>query len=170
MPQPVPKRPVNLVPAKKGDIFSLGAITIRVMEDGSRTDNRIGAAEFLLPPKTPGPPPHWHEMHDETFLVTQGRLKFHNCIPSEGAESTDIVADEGDYVVVPTRAPHTFSNPYDEEAKVFITFTPAFYINYFKLLGSLAEEGKPVSKEANINAMLNYATIPLARYEVQVPQ
>ncbi|KAK4996206.1 hypothetical protein LTR66_004127 [Elasticomyces elasticus] len=112
MPQSIPKRPVNPVPAKKGDIFSLGTITIRVMEDGSRTNA-------------------W---------------------------------------VVPTRAPHTLANPYDEEAKVFITFTLAFYINYFKSLDSMAEEGKPVSKEANIDAMLNHATIPLARYEVHVPQ
>ena len=33
-----------------------------------RTDNRIGSAEFTLPPGTKGPPAHWHEMHDETFL------------------------------------------------------------------------------------------------------
>jgi len=29
--------PVNFVAAKKGDIIKLGAITCRVMEDGSRT-------------------------------------------------------------------------------------------------------------------------------------
>lgn len=36
----------------------------------TRTDNRIGSAEFTLPPGTKGPPAHWHEMHDETFLVS----------------------------------------------------------------------------------------------------
>ncbi|KAK5011504.1 hypothetical protein LTR28_001221 [Elasticomyces elasticus] len=127
MPQSIPKRPVNPVPAKKGDIFSLGTITIRVMEDGSRT-------KYLLKQKT--------------------------YMPTDGLDAW----------VVPTRAPHTLANPYDEEAKVFITFTLAFYINYFKSLDSMAEEGKPVSKEANIDAMLNHATIPLARYEVHVPQ
>ena len=89
-------------------------------------------------------------MHDETFLVTQGnrsagkitrlgtdvspgKMQFH------GLRGNTIVADLGDYVTVPTRAPHTFSNPYDEEAKFFNTYTPAHYINYFKLLATLGE-------------------------------
>lgn len=72
----------NFVPAKAGDIIKLGPITCRVLEDGSRTgktgiylntnmsqnaehlsDNRIGVAEFTLPPRTMGPPAHWHEVH-----------------------------------------------------------------------------------------------------------
>ena len=71
----MPRRPINFVSAKQGEILKLGQITCRVMEDGSRTDNRIGSAEFTLPPNTPGPPAHWHEMHDETFLVTKGMVR-----------------------------------------------------------------------------------------------
>ena len=71
----MPRRPINFVPASSGEILKLGHITCRIMEDGSRTDNRIGSAEFTLPPNTPGPPAHWHEMHDETFLVTQGVVR-----------------------------------------------------------------------------------------------
>lgn len=86
-------------------------------------DNRISAIELIIPPKTPGPPPHWHEMHDETFLVTKGTVRFH--VPeAPGLEPKIIDAKEGDYVVVPTRAPHTFSNETDEEARFFNTFTP----------------------------------------------
>lgn len=103
------------------------------MESGEHTDNRIGSAEFTLPPHTKGPPPHWHEMHDETFLVTQGKMQFH------GLHGETIVAKLGDYVTVPTRSPHTFSNPYDEEAKFFNTYTPAFYINYFKMLSQMGQ-------------------------------
>ena len=82
-----PKGSINFVPAKAGETLALGHITIRIMEDGSRTgttqslpspsplspsphlpllthqpDNRIGSAEFTVPAHTPGPPPHWHEM------------------------------------------------------------------------------------------------------------
>lgn len=74
------------------------------------------------------------EMHDETFLVTQGKMQFH------GLHGETIEAKLGDYVTVPTRSPHTFSNPYDEEAKFFNTYTPAFYINYFKMLSKMSEE------------------------------
>jgi mannose-6-phosphate isomerase-like protein (cupin superfamily) len=71
----MPRRPINFVSAKSGEILKLGHITCRVMEDGSRTDNRLGSAEFTLPGNTAGPPAHWHEMHDETFLVTQGVVR-----------------------------------------------------------------------------------------------
>lgn len=34
-----PKAPLNFVPAKEGEVLHLGTITIRIMEDGSRTGN-----------------------------------------------------------------------------------------------------------------------------------
>lgn len=115
-------------------------------------------------------------MHDETFLVTKGTVRFH--IPEVGGSLTKIIdAKVGDYVVVPTRAPHTFSNPTGEEARFFNTFTPvsllprsfyglrlikqAFYIHYFKLLSSLIAEGKEMTPEVNEQAMAYYATIPI---------
>lgn len=33
----MPRRPINFVPAKEGEILKLGHITCRIMEDGSRT-------------------------------------------------------------------------------------------------------------------------------------
>ena len=178
---PVPQVPINFVPAKAGETFKLGAMTIRIMEDGSHTgktpiefysfplsgrlltlcprDNRIGAAELIIPPQTNGPPPHWHEMHDETFLVTRGTVRFHTT-GHKDAKDTD--AKTGDYVTVPVKAPHTFSNPFDEEARFFNTFTPAFYINYFKLLSDLADGG-PLTPQINLQAMASYATIGVPR-------
>lgn len=35
-------------------------------------DNRISTVEGTLPAGLKGPPAHWHEMHDECFLVTKG--------------------------------------------------------------------------------------------------
>ncbi|KAJ6150567.1 hypothetical protein N7471_001766 [Penicillium samsonianum] len=151
----VPDRPVSFVPAKNGDVLVLGNLKLRVMEDGSNTDMRISSAELIIPPGARGPPPHWHEMHDETFLVTQGMVRFH--IPGKA----NVDAHAGDYVVVPTRSPHTFSNPGDMEARFFNTYTPAFYINYFKLLSEMSEEGKPMSREANEKAMSYFATLPI---------
>ncbi|KAF1986248.1 RmlC-like cupin [Aulographum hederae CBS 113979] len=184
MLQKMPTVPVDFVPAKGGEKISLGAIQLRVMEDGSHTgklddqlafpqipfskipspDNRIGAAEFTVPPHTPGPPAHWHEMHDETFLVTKGTIRFH--IPGK----PDVDAKVGDYVVVPIRSPHTFSNPFDEEGIFFNTYTPAFYINYFKLLASMLKEGETMTKEKNLEAMANYATLPVPPGEVTVKE
>lgn len=117
-------------------------------------DMRLSCVELIIPPGTRGPPAHWHEMHDETFLITKGTVRFH--IPGK----PDIDAKAGDYLVVPTKSPHTFSNPTDGESSFFNTFTPAFYINYFKLLGELVAGG-PLSKEANEKAMSYYATLPV---------
>ena len=37
---PTPTVPINFVQAKAGEIISLGAIKLRVMEDGTRTGNK----------------------------------------------------------------------------------------------------------------------------------
>lgn len=100
------------------------------------------------------------EMHDETFYITQGTVRFH--VPDTSAEGKDkkiVDAKVGDYMVVPIRAPHTFSNPGDEEAKILFTSTPSFYINYFKLLSQLAKPDQPVPAEVNVQAMAMFATI-----------
>jgi len=72
--------------------------------------------ELIIPPHTPGPQPHWHEMHDETFLVTKGTVRF-LAPEAPGLEGKVIDAKAGDYVDVPSRAPHTFSNETDEDAR-----------------------------------------------------
>ncbi|KAI9702238.1 MAG: hypothetical protein M1820_006170 [Bogoriella megaspora] len=166
---PVPDVPINFVPAKAGEIITIGTLKMRIMEDGSNTGlldsfvsaQRLGTVESIIPPHTPGPTAHWHEMHDETFLITKGTVRFH--IPPHPKNPTEKIIDahEGDYVTVPIRAPHTFSNPTDAESRFVCTMTPCFYVNYFKLLSQIAEEGKPMTKEANIKAMAVYATLPV---------
>jgi quercetin dioxygenase-like cupin family protein len=93
-------------------------------------------------------------MHDETFLVTQGMVRFH--APNGAFHDAHV----GDYVTVPIRAPHTFSNPTDQEAKFFNTYTPAFYIDYFKVLAETLKGDEKMSKEKNIEVMGRFATMP----------
>jgi oxalate decarboxylase/phosphoglucose isomerase-like protein (cupin superfamily) len=119
-----------------------------------QSDMRISSAEFTVPAGTTGPPAHWHEMHDETFLVTQGTIRFH------APDGQIVDAKEGDYVTAPVRAPHTFSNPFDVDAKFFNTYTPAFYINYFKILAELSKQDVQMSKEKNLEVMAQFATMP----------
>ncbi|KAF2231951.1 RmlC-like cupin [Viridothelium virens] len=161
VPLPVPDVPLNFVPAKEGEVLKIGPMTLRIMEDGSRTDNRLGSVELIVPPHTAGPPAHWHEMHDETFLVTQGTIRFHVPVTPSNPTEKIIDAKAGDYVTVPTRSPHTFSNPTGEESRFFNTFTPAFYINYFKLLSNLEKEAGGFGPELNKKAMAHFATLPI---------
>ncbi len=77
--------------------------------------------------------------------------------------ATFIDATAGDHAVVPPRAPHTFSNPTDKEARFYDTFTPAFYVNYFKLVHKIlaeAKEGKEPLDQAKLDkAMAYFATM-----------
>lgn len=143
---------VNVVTAGAGEPLEVGPTQIRVLEDGSRTDNRIGAVASVMPAGVAGPPPHRHLMHDETFLVTRGTLRF-----TLGDTHRD--ATVGDYVVVPVGAPHTFANVSDAPVEFFSTFTPAYYVNYFREMAALSARGG-VSPEAALSVMLRYATVP----------
>jgi len=91
-------------------------------------------------------------MHDETFLITSGTLRF-----TLGDTYKD--ARVGDYVVVPVGAPHTFANVSDAPAEFFSTFTPAYYVNYFRETAKLSAEGRS-SPEEVLSVMLRYATVP----------
>lgn len=92
-------------------------------------------------------------MHDETFLVIRGTATF-------TSRENKIVAKAGDYIVVPTCAPHTFGNEHDEELVLYNTFSPAFYLDYFRLLGAMAEkEGGKLTPAAGKEAMVRYATL-----------
>lgn len=93
-------------------------------------------------------------MHDESFLTLAGTVRFH------GPDNSHTDAAPGDYVTVPTRAPHTFSNPFDVEARTFFTCTPAFYIDYFKMLADASKNDVKMSKEKNIEIMARFATVP----------
>lgn len=106
------------------ETFTTGPITVRVLEDGSHTDNRIGAVEITMPPHTEQTPLHFHNMHDETFLVTKGCVRF-----STGDTHYDAAA--GGYMVAPVKAHHTFSNPFDKTAVFFNTFTPGLLCQLF---------------------------------------
>jgi mannose-6-phosphate isomerase-like protein (cupin superfamily) len=96
---------INLVAAGKEDVIQIGPVQVRVLEDGSRTDNRIGAVKITVPAGISGPPQHIHRMHDETFLILRGAVRF-----TVGDTNYDTHA--GDFLVVPVGAPHTFSNPF----------------------------------------------------------
>lgn len=118
----------------------------------SRADHRIGTAEFIVPPNTTGHPPHWHQMHDEIFLVTTGTVQF------RGANGI-VDARPGDCVVVPIGAPHTFSNIGQEEARFVNTFNPSYYINYFRLLAAMYADKPDLDEETVLETMHPFGTL-----------
>lgn len=155
----------DVILVKPGDpaneIITVGpGIKLEILEDGSRTDRRLAAVRVYLPPHTPGPAQHWHQMHDETFLVEKGTVTF-------TSRDRRVVARAGDYLVAPPCAPHTFANETDEEAVMYSTLSPAFYVDYLRLLATMADEdaGGKLTKAMWKEAMGRYATLQIGASE-----
>jgi mannose-6-phosphate isomerase-like protein (cupin superfamily) len=140
-----------------GDAIQLGPVRIRILEDGSTTDHRLGVGEITLPPHTGGPPQHRHARHDEGFYVVSGTASF-------TVGDTTYEAPAGTLVMVPPGAPHTFANPGDEPAVLLNTFTPDLYVQYFRDLRDMIAAGQPFTPQATVKVMARYATVPATDY------
>ncbi|MFI6566132.1 cupin domain-containing protein [Streptomyces sp. NPDC050534] len=144
---------VSVVGPDDGERIVLGTTRMRVLEDGSTTGHRLGMAESVLAPHTPGPPQHRHAQHDEGFYILSGTVRF-----TVGERDYD--ATPGTLVMVPPGAPHTFANITDQPAVMLSTFTPDLYVQYFRDLRDMVADGQDLTPQANIRTMSRYATEP----------
>ena len=142
----------SIVGPQDGEVVLPGPVRVRMLEDGSGTAHRLAVAVLTVPPHTDGPPPHWHQKHDETFYVIAGTARF---IVGDSQRE----APAGTFVSVPTGAEHTFANPGDEAAIILNTFTPDFYAGYFRDLSKLAASDE-MTPDAILAVMARYATYP----------
>ena len=144
---------MSIVGPDGGESIQLGPTRMRILEDGSTTNHRLGIGEITLAPHTDGPPQHRHARHDEGFYVVSGLARF-----TVGTESYD--APAGTLVMLPPGAPHTFANPTDGTTVLLNTFTPDLYVQYFRDLRQMIADGHDLDETALIDAMRRYATEP----------
>lgn len=144
---------MSIVGPDGGESIQLGPTRMRILEDGSTTDHRLGIGEITLAPHTDGPPQHRHARHDEGFYVVSGLARF-----TVGTKSYD--APAGTLVMLPPGAPHTFANPTDGTTVLLNTFTPDLYVQYFRDLRQMIADGHDLDETALIDAMRRYATEP----------
>ncbi|MEV0415442.1 cupin domain-containing protein [Streptomyces sp. NPDC050448] len=144
---------VSVVGSGEGETIVLGTTRMRVLEDGSHTGHRLAITESVLAPYTQGPPQHLHGQHDEGFYILSGTVRF-----TVGDEDYDATA--GTLVMVSPGTPHTFANPSDQPAVMLSTFSPGLYVQYFRDLQEVLADGRPLTRQANIDAMSRYATEP----------
>lgn len=142
----------HVVGPLEGEQSGGGPIRCRIIEDGSHTNHRLGLIEATVPPGPAGPPQHLHRQHDETFVVTEGKLRF-IC----GADIVD--AGTGSCVTVAAGTAHTFFNPFDEPAKFLCAMTPDLYIEYFRDLSALPADERGFLDLHDVGrTMAKYAT------------
>ncbi|MFF5564135.1 cupin domain-containing protein [Streptomyces sp. NPDC012623] len=152
-----PDPAVSVVGPGQGEVIALGSSRMRILEDGSNTGHRLGMAESVLAPHTPGPPQHRHAQHDEGFYIISGTVRF-----TVGNDTYD--ASAGTLVMVPPGAPHTFANPTDQQAVMLSTFTPDPYVQYFRDLRDMIAGGQEMTPQAHIRTMGRYATEPATEF------
>jgi quercetin dioxygenase-like cupin family protein len=154
---------VSVVGPSDGEVIQLGPTQMRILEDGTTTNHRLGIGEITLAPHTDGPPQHRHAQHDEGFYVVSGTARF-----TVGDTTYD--APAGTLVMIPPGAPHTFANPSDQTAVLLNTFTPDFYVRYFRDLRDMIANGQPLTAEASVEVMSRYATIPATDFAEHEPE
>ncbi|MER5802154.1 cupin domain-containing protein [Streptomyces mirabilis] len=143
---------INLVDQHGGEVLNMHGSRFRILEDGSRTNHRLGIAEVWLAPDIAGPPQHLHREHEETFFVLSGTVAF-----TSGHDTHLVTA--GQLVTAPIGTPHTFANPdKDEEATMLFTSTPDLYIQYFRDLQRLKPGPDGLNPADVAEVMKKYAT------------
>jgi mannose-6-phosphate isomerase-like protein (cupin superfamily) len=148
---------VSVVRPDGGESIQIGPTRVRILEDGTTTEHRLGLAEIIIPPHTEGPPQHRHARHDEGFYVVSGTARF-----TVGETTHD--APPGTLVMIPPGAPHTFANPTGETTILLNTFTPDLYVQYFRDLRAMIAGGQPLNAQAITAAMRSYATEPASDF------
>jgi pimeloyl-ACP methyl ester carboxylesterase/quercetin dioxygenase-like cupin family protein len=157
------KAGVSIVRAGEGERVAAGPVLLRILEDGRTTSHRLGIVEITLAPHTAGPPQHRHARHDEGFYVVSGTAQF-----TVGEHTYE--AAQGALVMIPPGAPHTFANASDGPVVLLNTFTPDFYVQYFRDLRDLAASGQPPGPQAITEVMARYATEPATTFATDARQ
>lgn len=70
-------------------------------------------------------------------------------------------AKAGDYVIVPVKSIHAFSNPFLGPAEFINTFTPAYYVDYLRMVAAeMKKSGWKMGAERQKEIMAQFATFP----------
>jgi quercetin dioxygenase-like cupin family protein len=98
------------------------------------TDDSYGLIEVTSPPKVPGPPPHYHQVEHEFFLILRGELD----VMVGGGWKT---VGAGSFIELPPGAVHTFVNNGNEDTVWITGWRPKGFQKFF------AEFGIPSNQE-----------------------
>jgi quercetin dioxygenase-like cupin family protein len=110
-----------------------GAMVVKLRDED--TAGTYSVHDNTIPPGSPGPRPHIHRRHEETFYVLEGELTVR-------VGSRKIVAPAGSFVVVPRGVVHQPSNPGMQPTRVLLIFSPAGMDRFFE---EAAEERMPLA-------------------------
>jgi mannose-6-phosphate isomerase-like protein (cupin superfamily) len=94
------------------------------VRDGD-TGGSFSVHDNVIPAGSPGPLPHLHRNHEETFYVLEGELTVR-------VGGRRITAPVGSFVVIPRGVVHQPSNPGPEPTRVLLIFSPSGMERFFE--------------------------------------
>ena len=143
---------VILMPGE-GERIEVGGAVSAMKAVAATTGGAFSMAEVLVPAGFPGPPLHLHRRMTDAFYVLSGALRV-----TAGGRATDLPA--GGFALVPPGVPHTFANPFAEDARVLNLNAPGGWEEYLRDLAEAVSFGGAADPEAFRRAF--------ARHDVEV--
>jgi RimJ/RimL family protein N-acetyltransferase/mannose-6-phosphate isomerase-like protein (cupin superfamily) len=102
----------------------IGGRMVLKVRDGD-TGGSFSVHDNVIPAGSPGPLPHLHRDHEETFYVLEGELTVR-------VGERRITAPVGSFVVIPRGVVHQPSNPGTEPTRVLLIFSPSGMEHFFE--------------------------------------
>ena len=102
----------------------IGGRMMLKVRDGD-TGGSFSVHDNIIPAGSPGPLPHLHRNHEETFYVLEGELTVR-------VGERRITAPVGSFVVIPRGVVHQPSNPGTEPTRVLLIFSPSGMEHFFE--------------------------------------
>jgi len=119
---------------------------------GADTGERLGLAQFVVPPGIVGAAPHIHHAHDECFFVLDGEL-------TVATEVGEVVLGPGDLAYAPRGSVHGFRNAVaDRPTLALCVYTPPGYEGYFRDVHDAVTGGAELTPGLIAGLRLPYAT------------
>jgi mannose-6-phosphate isomerase-like protein (cupin superfamily) len=105
---------------------------------GHKITTQTSTGDFDLvigesPSGTKGPPPHFHNIYHEVFMVTEGEMEF----MLNGEIS---IIRQGQSINLPPKTIHTFSNNTNEPCKWINIHSPKGFSSFFENIGVSEKE------------------------------
>ena len=111
---------------------------------GHKISPQIVTGDFDLvlgetPSQMKGPPPHFHNVYHEVFLVTEGEMEFL-------LNGEVLLIRQGQSINLPPKTVHTFSNNSNETCKWINIHSPKGFSKFFENLGVSEKEEQAETK------------------------
>jgi mannose-6-phosphate isomerase-like protein (cupin superfamily) len=133
----------RILPAGGGERIpaSVGGDVVTIKAGGAGTHGSVAVIEYESAPGGKGPPPHWHEAHEECFYILSGVL-------SMLVDDEVMLVRPGEFVVAPRLVRHTFWNAGAVPCRFLATFSPAGFEGVFREFARMVDAGADAAELA----------------------